>query len=197
MTNEAEAAEQAEHAEPGLRRWSAEEALAHGEPLKLLFADAYAEPPYHKGPAEAERFLVRLSEQAALPGFTFIASDVDTALAGHGLAGFAFGRHFGPGQWWYGAELMPPAELIEAEKFAVSELLVAPAFRGRRLSSRLLAELLRFRTEPYAILLSRPGSVARTIYHHWGWRPVGTARAAARWPASDALVKEMPGQGDA
>jgi hypothetical protein len=74
-------------AELGLRRWSVEETLAHREPLRHLFAEAYAQAPYHKAPAEAERFLVRLSEQAGLPDFTFIASDVDTGSVGSGWRG--------------------------------------------------------------------------------------------------------------
>ena len=95
---------------------------------------------------------------------------------------------------------MPTAQLMEAEKFAVSELVVAPAIRGRRLSSRLMAELLRYRPEPYAILLSRPGSVARTIYHHWGRssRPLGyhhgalTPRRSSRGqPGVDDCAPEL------
>jgi GNAT superfamily N-acetyltransferase len=169
-----------------VQRWSGRQALADAGELKRIYADAYAEPPYHKGPAEAERLLLRLTDQVDRPGFAFLVSCVDTLPVG-----FAFGRRFTEGQWWHGAEILPPARYIEAEKYAVSELVVASAYRGRRLSSRLMAELLRERPEPYATLLSRPGSLARTIYHHWGWRAVGTARALPQWPATDALVLDL------
>jgi GNAT superfamily N-acetyltransferase len=167
-----------------VRRWSVDEVHAHDDALRGVYAAAYAEAPYDKGPAEADQFLLRLHDQTGLPGFTFVAASVDAAPVG-----FAFGRHMEPGRWWYGAEAMPPDALIDAEKYAVSELAVAPAHRGQGLSRRLLDELLRDRPEPYAILLSRPGSLARTLYARWGWRPVGTARARPGWPVNDALVK--------
>jgi GNAT superfamily N-acetyltransferase len=168
-------------------RWSANKAVAGAPMLVRVYAAAYAEPPYSKGPAEAEQFGKRLGEQARLPGFSFVA-----ALSGDETVGFAFGRRFGSGQWWYGAERLPSDEIIGAEKFAVSELVVTPVHRGRGVATRLMGALLHDRTEPYAALLSRPGSPARDIYQRWGWRPVGTARARPDWPANDALLLELP-----
>jgi GNAT superfamily N-acetyltransferase len=167
--------------------WEADEAVARTAELVALYARAYAESPYHKGRAEAEQFGVRLAEVARLPGFSFLAAVIDREPVG-----FAFGRHFGPGQWWYGAELLPTAEIMAAEKFAVSQLVVAPGHRGRGTASALMTALLRDRPEPYAALLSRPSSRARDIYRHWGWRPVGTARARPDRPANDALLLDLP-----
>jgi GNAT superfamily N-acetyltransferase len=167
-------------------RWTAEQAVAATPALMLVYAAAYAEPPYHKGPADSERFATRLAEHAQLPGFTFIA-----ARTGEETVGFAYGRRFESGQWWYGAETMPSPEIVAAERYAVSELVMTPAHRGRRVATRLMDELLLGRTEPYAQLLSRPGSRAREIYRRWGWQLVGTVRARPELPAADALLLDL------
>jgi GNAT superfamily N-acetyltransferase len=170
-----------------VRRWSGPEILAQLDELKQIYEEAYAEPPYRRTPEHVQRLGTRLAEQVDLPGFVFVGSTMDSAVAG-----FTFGRHFEALQWWYGAQDMPPAELLAAEKFAVSELVVAPAYRGQRLASRLIAELLRDRHEPYAILLSHPDAVARRIYARWGWRQVGTASATARGTQLHALALDLP-----
>lgn len=173
-----------------VRRWPTDEILARLDELAVIYADAYSTAPYWLPATDAERLRVRLTEQVSLPGFTFVGSTQDTAVAG-----FAFGRHFESLQWWYGAQELPPDEVLGAEKFAVSQLVVAPAYQGQGLAARQMTELLRDQGERYATLLSRPDSFARRVYARWGWRPVGSARAVALGPVSEALVVDLPWPG--
>lgn len=173
-----------------LKRRTGAEAAEAVEELTGLYVAVYAEPPYGGGSIYArDAFITRTIRQASRDGFTLI-----TAHDGGQLAGFSFGLPFEAGSWWAGiVEPGPPAELVEAEKFAVIELVVAPSHRGRGLSTRLLGELLAGRTEPYAMLLAHPQAPARAMYERWGWRQVGTNRPRHDAPAADVLVLGLGG----
>ena len=65
--------------------------------------------------------------------------------SGQALAGFIYGFHGRPGQWWHDtvaralASLDPPmATTWLADSFEVAELHVLPAYQGRRIGRRLL-----------------------------------------------------------
>lgn len=169
------------------RQTGAKAAEAIGE-LTDLYVAVYSEPPYGGGSIYArDVFVERTARQAGRDGFTLV-----TAHDGGQLVGFSFGFTMGPRGWWGGlVEPDPPAEIVEPEKFAVIELVVAPSHRGRGLSKEMLRELLAGRTEPYATLLAHPEAPARAMYERWGWRPVGTNRPRADAPSADVLVLKL------
>jgi hypothetical protein len=97
-------------------------------PIADLYESAYAEPPYGGGPLfSRERFLERTGRQRHNEGFEIV-----TAHDGDELAGFAFGFTFAPGRWWGGTTTPdPPTEAVDSATFAVIELVVGRAWRGR------------------------------------------------------------------
>lgn len=153
--------------------------------LTKLYAEVYAEPPYNSGPLFGlDSFTARTTRQASRPGFA-----ISWARSSEGeLIGFSFGLPFESGKWWAGNASPPPAEILEAPKFAVIELVVAGSWRGRGVGRELIGDLLGRRTEAFAILTADPDAPARRIYEHWGWEQVGTARHTDDAPLMDQLV---------
>ncbi|WP_223884325.1 GNAT family N-acetyltransferase [Micromonospora craniellae] len=136
--------------------------------LADLYGIVYAEPPYGEGPEEVAGFRNGLPEEARRPGFTLITAH-DQGV----LVGAAYGWTMGSGRWWRRAGQDPPADVREADKFAVMEWIVRPAQRGRGVGAELMRRLLDARSEPVATLASNPRSAARTIYARAGWVQVG------------------------
>ena len=114
-------------------------------------ADAYEaarrDDPEHGDPLFSRHsFLARTEGQARRDGFELV-----TMRAGDRLAGFGFGFPFGVGRWWADAD-QPPEQILAASEFAVIELDVLPAYRGRGWAKALLRMLLGERREAYATL---------------------------------------------
>jgi GNAT superfamily N-acetyltransferase len=133
-----------------------------------------------------EAFVDRTSAQVGREGFAATWARVDAELVG-----FAFGFRFPASTWWSGEATPPPVEMADVPRFAVIELDVAIAWRGRGIGRRLMDALLEGRPEPYAVLTTTPGTPARTMYDRWGWTKVGTARHAPDAPVMDTLVRRL------
>ncbi|XVQ10304.1 N-acetyltransferase family protein [Spirillospora sp. CA-255316] len=157
------------------------------EELADLYERVYAEPPYNSAPKfSRSRFLARTREQAMSTGFTLV-----TARRSGRLVGFAFGFSMLAGSWWAAAS-MPPAEVLDASKYAVIELVVDREYRGRGTGRALLEALLAGRPEPYATLAAVIEADAYDWYLHHGWQKVAEFRAEP--PYSDALILRLPQQ---
>ncbi|MFF5085473.1 GNAT family N-acetyltransferase [Actinoplanes sp. NPDC000266] len=167
-----------------LNFWSGSEVVANIQELASIYTEVYAEPPYNSGPLwSAQSFTARTVRQTARDGFSFVAAQQDGELAG-----FSFGLTFGKGKWWSGTASQPPEGILNAEKFAVIELVVRKDWRGSGIGRSLLRQLLAGRSEEYAILTAVPEAPARKIYSRWGWLRTGTAHHAPDAPIMDALL---------
>ncbi|NDU77542.1 GNAT family N-acetyltransferase [Actinomadura sp. DSM 109109] len=154
--------------------------------LADLYEQVYAEPPYDAGSKFSRaRFLDRTRGQVLASGFRLL-----TARRGPVLVGFAFGFSMMPGAWWANAS-PPPREVLDADKFAVVELVVGRPERGLGLGRRLL-EGLAERPERFATLAAVVEADAYGMYLRWGWEKAGEFRVEP--PFSDALV--LPLRGD-
>src|SRR5262249_15023851 len=118
-------------------------------------------------------------------GFVMVVADDPDGR----LAGFAFGFTFERGLWWKDATPEPPG-LLGLALFAVMELAVRPAFRGRGIATALMTQLLSDRSERYATFATSPVAVARQIYAGWGWQRAGTVTAPDGSPA-DILIRPL------
>jgi ribosomal protein S18 acetylase RimI-like enzyme len=99
------------------------------------------------------------------------------------LAGFIYGFHGHPGQWWHDTvatalrSLYPlTATTWLADSFEVAELHVLPAYQGRGIGRRLLLELTGGRPERTAVLSTQDAeSRARQLYRSVGFSDLLTA----------------------
>jgi GNAT superfamily N-acetyltransferase len=97
--------------------------------------------------------------------------------SGQVLAGFIYGFHGRPGQWWHDtvatalASLDPPmATTWLADSFEVAELHVLPAYQGRGIGRRLLLEISGGRPERTVVLSTQDAeSPARQLYRSVGF----------------------------
>ena len=174
-----------------LRRHDGPAAAHTMERLADAYMEGYADDPDIGHSIYArDAFVDRTTRQAAAPGFVLI-----TAHADDRWAAFSFGMHFPAGRWWAGEwEVDQPQDILSVEKFAVIELVVLPHERGRGLATRLMAELLADRPEPWATLLADQEGRARNMYDRWGWKRAGVVRPVPDVPPLDVLVRPLKQQ---
>jgi ribosomal protein S18 acetylase RimI-like enzyme len=117
-----------------------------------------------------------LERHAANPGFRALAVRA-TGADGPVLAGFIYGFHGVPGQWWHDmvaaalASTYPPsATPWLADSFEIAELHVLPAYQGTGIGRRLLLELTAAQPERTAVLSTQDAeSRARKLYRSVGF----------------------------
>ncbi|MEU5671759.1 GNAT family N-acetyltransferase [Micromonospora sp. NPDC047753] len=170
-----------------LRHYSADEAEEILDQLVDLYLEVYA------GGGEfysEDRYRRQLDLHMQRAGWELVTATVGGALVGY-IYGFPL-----PAQtrWWEGIhEPVPPGFTEEdgTRTFALSELLVHPAWRRQGIAGALHDDLVNDRTELRATLLVRPDNIAaQAAYHSWGWSRV--SRLQPKWkeaPDFDVLVR--------
>jgi ribosomal protein S18 acetylase RimI-like enzyme len=166
-------------------------ALAQGDAVRDLYAEIYAEPPYHEGPAEVEDFASGWHRTIDQRDFRLvIARRADEPI------GFAFGVPLGARTKWWNGALIPLSDEITTEypgrTFAIIELAVRRPYRqhgvGRQLHTYLTAGL----SEERITLLVRPEAPApQRAYRSWGYRPVGRIQPFSAAPVYDVMIKQL------
>jgi ribosomal protein S18 acetylase RimI-like enzyme len=113
-----------------------------------------------------------MDRHAANPGFRGLAALVDH----NALAGFTYGFHGAPGQWWHdvvaGALALGPddGQAYLDDSFEVAELHVVPAYQGMGIGRELLLRLTADRQERTAVLSTMDSeSPARHLYRSVGF----------------------------
>lgn len=154
--------------------------------VRDLYAEVYAEPPYHEGPDDVAAFSSRFAQHTRDRGFALAA-----AYDGTRLVGLAYVATLEAGRWWRGATEAPPADVQAVDKAALYELAVRSAYRGRGLAHRLADTVLSDRPERWAVLLVNPTAPARAIYQRWGWRPGGSVQPQPGWPVNDTMIRSL------
>ncbi len=137
-----------------------------------------------------------LDRHAANPGFRALA-----AAAGPVLAGFTYGFHGAPGQWWHdivagalAVSAAPGATGWLANSFEVAELHVMPAYQGAGIGRELLLRLTGGRPERTAVLSTADAeSRARRLYRGVGFTDLLTGfRFSGGEPAYAVMGATLP-----
>jgi ribosomal protein S18 acetylase RimI-like enzyme len=120
-----------------------------------------------------------MERHAANPDFRALAA-VDPG-SGAGIAGFCYGFHGLPGQWWHDIVAAALASIERAhgdgdgmawlaDSFEVAELHVMPQWQGRGIGRALLLELASSRPERTAVLSTQDAeSRAKRLYRSVGF----------------------------
>ncbi|MFC5750491.1 GNAT family N-acetyltransferase [Actinomadura rugatobispora] len=133
--------------------------------IEGVYAEAF--PRY-----DLDDYRTRMGHQIPARGFEAV-----TARDAGALAGFVYGLPLTRSAWWDGLEPPPPDGFTTEtgeRTFAVIDLAVRSAYRGRGLGRRLMDELLTGRTEERATLATGMDEHEnQQMYQRWGWRKVG------------------------
>ncbi|MEU9235592.1 GNAT family N-acetyltransferase [Streptomyces subrutilus] len=105
-------------------------------------------------------------------------------------AGFAYGAPSDPGREWWREHLDPTPE--QSATFAVSEVMVRPAWRKTGAAHALHEALLGARTEDLAVLLVDTAHLrVQARYERWRYRKVGERQPSPDSPVYAVMLREL------
>ncbi|MFC5724370.1 GNAT family N-acetyltransferase [Streptomyces gamaensis] len=162
------------------------------EALRLIYADAFAEPPYNETADDVAATFRRFRSQTRKATFrAALARDENGEPVG-----MAYGYPLGPNTGWWDQLTEPVPEDMRREDghrtFGLMELAVRGPWRRQGIASRL-HEILLHDIEAERVLLNvHPGSTAASAaYRAWGYRNVGEARPWAGADLHDVMVLDL------
>jgi GNAT superfamily N-acetyltransferase len=166
---------------------SGRQAAEHAGELRALHREVY-------GPAEDDALLDRQFQVwRRQPG-----SALAEARHGGYLVGYASGMPLRPStSWWKDSTTPLPAEVTTeypGRTFALTELLVRPAWRRQGIARALHDLIIGSRSEERATLAVPPGATsAHLAFRSWGWHKATRIRGPGPGsPVLDVLILALP-----
>lgn len=159
--------------------------------VRDLYAEIYAEPPYHEESDEADDFASGWHRTIDQRNFRLIiARRADEPI------GFAFGVQLrARTKWWNGALTPLPDDVITeyaGRTFAIIELAVRRPYRRQGVGCQLHTHLIAGLSEERITLLVRPEAPApQQAYLSWGYRVIGPIRPLSGAPIYTAMIKQL------
>lgn len=146
--------------------------------IRLIYAEAFAEPPYNETEDDVAAAFRRFPVQAR--NRTFRAVLARTSEGGEPI-GMAYGYRLGPDTVWWDELTEPVSDDMRREDghrtFGLMELAVRGPWRGQGVAQRLHETLLDAVDAERVLLNVHPASqAASAAYRAWGYRKVGEAR---------------------
>ncbi|KAB7833070.1 GNAT family N-acetyltransferase [Streptomyces mobaraensis] len=160
--------------------------------FRLVYAEAFAEPPYDETETDVAGAFRRFRSQTRKRAFR-----AALARTGDGEpVGMAFGHPLGPTTGWWDQLTEPVCQDMRREDgrrtFGLMELAVRGPWRRQGVARRLHEALL-VNAEAERVLLNvHPGSrAAQTAYRAWGYRKVGQARPWEGAELHDVMLLDL------
>jgi ribosomal protein S18 acetylase RimI-like enzyme len=153
-----------------------------------LYAEIYAEPPYHEGPADVADFISRWSQHLDQRNFRLVvARRADEPI------GFAFGFQLHTRTtWWDHALTSLPGEITTeypGRTFAIIEIAVRRPYRQRGVGRLLHTHLTAGLSEERITLAVRPEAPApQHAYRSWGYHLIGQTQPFPNGPVYDIMI---------
>ncbi|MGX4736000.1 GNAT family N-acetyltransferase [Kitasatospora griseola] len=154
----------------------------HQQTLINVHGDAYkdqADDPF------VQRFEWFAQHWTNRPGYTCVM-----AYDGNEPVGFSYGAPLEAGREWWRQHLVP--EPAETSTFAVSEVMVRPAWRKQGIAEQTHEALLTERTEALAVLyvdVTHPR--VQAMYERWKYEKVGEHRPFEDAPLYAVMVRSL------
>jgi ribosomal protein S18 acetylase RimI-like enzyme len=160
-----------------LERMGGSAAAQTVDAFRLIYAEAFAEPPYNETEDDVAAAFRRFPVQARHPTFRATLARCE---AGEPV-GMAYGFPLGPDTGWWDELTEPVPEDMRREDghrtFGLMELAVRGPWRGLGIARRLHEMLLDGIGAERVLLNVHPGSkAASAAYRAWGYRKIGEAR---------------------
>ncbi|MEV5311665.1 GNAT family N-acetyltransferase [Streptomyces sp. NPDC052610] len=169
-------------------------ALRVEDAFRLIYAEVFAEPPYHETDDDVRAAFRRFRSQAARRD-AFLAALARTEDGEP--VGMAYGFPLEPETRWWDGVAGPVPEAMRREDgrrtFGLLELAVRAPWRRRGLARRLHESLIDVVTAERVLLNVHPASsAASAAYQSWGYRKVGEARPWEGADLHDVMLLELP-----
>lgn len=166
-------------------------ALPEIDAIATIYASAYAEPPYHEGPDDVAQFRAGWPRRVAQPSFRLVVARLRSEPVG-----FSFGHQLSADtRWWDGMLDEVDADVVTerpGRTFAIIELAVQRAMRGKGIAHELHTHLLAGLAEERATLLVRPDArPAHSAYLSWAYGAVGRLQPFPQGPIYEAMIREL------
>ncbi|MEW1640422.1 GNAT family N-acetyltransferase, partial [Streptomyces sp. NPDC093801] len=160
--------------------------------FRLVYAEAFAEPPYDETEAEVSAAFRRFRGHTRKS--TFVAA-LATAESGEPV-GMAYGYLIGPQTDWWDQLTKPVPEDMRREDgrrtFGLMELAVRAAWRRQGIAMRLHETLLASVDAERVLLNVHPDNEAAVAaYRAWGYRKVGDALPWAGASLHDVMLLDL------
>ncbi|MFJ7592160.1 GNAT family N-acetyltransferase [Streptomyces sp. NPDC097617] len=160
--------------------------------FRVVYAEAFAEPPYNESEDDVSAAFRRFRSQTCKATFR-------GALArgsGGEPVGITYGYPIGPRTSWWGQLTEPVTEEMSREDgrrtFGLMELAVRRPWRRRGIARRLHDTLLDGIDAERVLLNVHPeGTAAVAAYRAWGYRKVGDARPWGGADLHDVMLLEL------
>ncbi|MEV0185562.1 GNAT family N-acetyltransferase [Streptomyces sp. NPDC050625] len=151
--------------------------------FRLVYAEAFAEPPYNETADDVTATFRRFRSQTRKPSFRAALARTE----GGEPVGMAYGHLLSPTTRWWDQLTEPAPDEMRREDghrtFGLMELAVHGPWRGQGIARRLHEALL-VGVEAERVLLNvhTDSKAASAAYRAWGYRKVGEARP---WEGAD------------
>ncbi|WP_327283539.1 MULTISPECIES: GNAT family N-acetyltransferase [unclassified Streptomyces] len=162
-----------------IERMDGAAAVRAGEAFRLIYAEAFAEPPYGETEEDVAAAFRRFPVQARKHGFRAVLARAE----GDGEPiGMAYGFPLGPDTVWWDELTEPVPEAMRREDgrrtFGLMELAVRGPWRGQGVARRLHTALLLDAVGAERVMLNvnQASGEASAAYRAWGYRKIGEAR---------------------
>ncbi|GAA2330104.1 GNAT family N-acetyltransferase [Streptomyces cuspidosporus] len=158
----------------------------------LVYAEAFAEPPYRKTSKDVEANFRRFRSQVRKATFRGALA----RTAGGEPVGIAYGYPLSPSTGWWDRLTTPVSEELRREDgrrtFGLMELAVRAPWRRLGVARRLHEAVLDGTTAERVLLNARPDvEAAQAAYRSWGYRKVGEAHPWDGAALHDVMVLEL------
>ncbi|MEU7281270.1 GNAT family N-acetyltransferase [Streptomyces sp. NPDC045431] len=145
--------------------------------FKLIYAEAFAEPPYNETADDVAAAFRRFPAQARNRAFRAALARAEDGEP----IGMAYGHPLRPDAVWWDELIEPVTDDMRREDgqrtFGLMELAVRGPWRGRGVARRLHHTLLDGLGAERVLLNVHPANqVASAVYRAWGYRKIGEAR---------------------
>lgn len=160
-----------------VERMDGSAAVQAADEFRLIYAEAFAEPPYNENADDVDVAFRRFPVQAGNPTFRATLA----RCADGQPVGMAYGYPLGPDTGWWDELSKPVPEDMRREDghrtFGLIELAVRGRWRGQGIARYLHETLLDGIGAERVLLNVHPSSkAASAAYRSWGYRKIGKAR---------------------
>ncbi|MCX5405893.1 GNAT family N-acetyltransferase [Streptomyces sp. NBC_00335] len=167
-------------------------ALRAADAFRLVYAEAFAEPPHNETEEEVADAFLHFPAQTRRPAFRAALARTPDGEP----AGVAYGWTLQPDAVWWDELTKPASAAMRREDgrrtFGLIELAVRGPWRGQGVARRLHTALLDGITAERVLLkVHQEAGTASAAYRSWGYRKIGEARPPGADAGADTDLRDV------